>query len=518
MRKGTGDRLRPEGIYRHGFGIIPKFVMHDRDLTLESKAIYAYLCALAGGGEQTFPYRETILRQLGMSKNTYYRHYTPLIEQGYLTVERPPERDGANIYTLVGNPKKLQETIIKKTGQTADLSGPSSRLRHTGLKSTGYGSIPRAVMTDERLSVKAKGLYAYFCSYCGAGDCVFPYRDHILYHLKISEPTYYKALNQLRELDYLRIVQQKEEGRFRVNDYYLKERQAEPAPAPCLEPGLNQPLVRRPGAGGRDLPPGQTDAVREHGSGGHGAARKGGRTGASIVPCQKNGDTKNGDTKNGDEYINNNPSNNNPSSNRSDALRGLAADCLRQQAPGEADKLLEEFLPRFLAGARGREVRNLPAYLNASVGRFLRERELTGKLKRDGTAALGWAFNPGGPSRGRAGGRPFQTAGCSYDLRELEAMIEGGGEVSPWRGQAAAEQEAPRSGLERLPEAGDKPGWRVEEMRGIPGTPGSIMRPPITALPPPGSESTRCTARTPPHTGGCRGCRPPAAPTGAAGF
>jgi DNA-binding MarR family transcriptional regulator len=75
--------------------------MHDRELSLESKAIYAYLCALAGSGDYTFPYRQTILRQLGITKNTYYRHYTPLIEQGYITVARPPDKTAANIYTLI---------------------------------------------------------------------------------------------------------------------------------------------------------------------------------------------------------------------------------------------------------------------------------------------------------------------------------------------------------------------------------------------------------------------------------
>lgn len=250
-----GGTLRLEGIYRKGYGIVPKFVMHDRALSLESKAIYAYLCALAGGGAHTFPYRATILRQVGLSKNTYYRHYNPLIEQGYLRVERPADKTAANIYTLLQNPKQL-------AAQPAPPAPAGARLRYRGLKAHGYGTIPRVVMCDERLSAKAKGLYAYFCSYCGAGDCAFPRKDAILYHLGISEPTYYKAYAQLRELGYLTAVQRKEGSRFGVNDYYLSD-----APAPPESPDPRN---------GDITPPDQTS------------------------PHIRNRDTTNGDTENGD--------------------------------------------------------------------------------------------------------------------------------------------------------------------------------------------------------------------------
>ena len=36
------DQLRIEGINFKGYGIIPKYVMIDSELTLEAKAIYAY--------------------------------------------------------------------------------------------------------------------------------------------------------------------------------------------------------------------------------------------------------------------------------------------------------------------------------------------------------------------------------------------------------------------------------------------------------------------------------------------
>jgi hypothetical protein len=106
------DVIKYDGIKAKGFGIIPKFIMHDRDLTLESKAIYGFNCALCGNGNTTFPSRSTILSSLNLSKDGYYNHYNAVIEQGYITVEKsdPSDIKSHNIYTIVSNPKKVMES------------------------------------------------------------------------------------------------------------------------------------------------------------------------------------------------------------------------------------------------------------------------------------------------------------------------------------------------------------------------------------------------------------------------
>ena len=391
----AGELLRLEGVYRKGYGLVPKFVMHDRELSLESKAIYAYLCALAGSGDVTFPYRETILRQLKMAKNTYYHHYKPLIDHGYITVERPEDKKAANIYTLVSNPKKAAESAPKGTGE-------GGRLGYRGLKAHGYGSIPRTVMQEARLSVKAKGLYAYFCSYCGAGDCAFPRKDHILYHLGISEPTYYKALNQLKELDYLRVEQRKDAGRFAVNDYWLNE-----------FPGMAEPLPRNcdtetPDTKNCDIACSPPLKICD--------------TGIGYI--------SNGDAKKQDAFLipnttTNKPNPTNPSTGMetADPVWEMAVSCVetlldkpsarRSKSESRAAKVLaaldrpalEDTLAAFLAEFRrntqGRAVRSLPAYLAASLWAWIAEQPARQALRGKG-----------------AGGA------ASYDLTELERMID----------------------------------------------------------------------------------------------
>jgi hypothetical protein len=44
------DELRIEGIKYKGYGVLPKYVMIDPDLTIEAKGIYAYFCSYAGSG------------------------------------------------------------------------------------------------------------------------------------------------------------------------------------------------------------------------------------------------------------------------------------------------------------------------------------------------------------------------------------------------------------------------------------------------------------------------------------
>lgn len=79
------------------------------------------------------------------------------------------------------------------------------------------------MLIDSRLPVKAKGIYAYFCSFTGSGNNAFPKKDKIIFHLGITEPTYYKFYKLLTELNYITAVQRHIDGRLGVNDYYLND-------------------------------------------------------------------------------------------------------------------------------------------------------------------------------------------------------------------------------------------------------------------------------------------------------
>lgn len=208
------NQIKVEGINCKGYGITGKAVMLDTDLSLTAKAIYAYFCSFGGAGAFVFPRRETILHDLKLSKNGYYKHYKTLIENNYLRIEKKKGYLNKNTYVIVANPNKLKESKIDAKSESC--------LMLNGVLNQGFGFIPKAVMQDQRLDVKAKGLIAYFYCLAQNGSCVFPSRKDTLYYLNISTTAYYNALHQLTDCDYINIQQRtNSNGQFAVNDYIL---------------------------------------------------------------------------------------------------------------------------------------------------------------------------------------------------------------------------------------------------------------------------------------------------------
>lgn len=213
------DILKVEGVGAKGGGILPKYLMLDPDLTLEAKCIYTYFASLAGMGTTVFPGRDTIIEYLGINKDTYYKHFKLLTEQNYVTTKQENSSNGfkKNVYTLVSNPKKFESLSSTINNSTY------SRIRFGGLKSAGYGWMPYMVMTDPRLNIKAKGIYAYFCVWTGSGNSAFPSKENILRDLCISHNTYQRYYKQLVDYNYITVIQRRDSGRMAVNDYYLND-------------------------------------------------------------------------------------------------------------------------------------------------------------------------------------------------------------------------------------------------------------------------------------------------------
>lgn len=115
------NTVKLEGVLSKGYGIVPKLVMKDKDLTAEAKAIYAYLASYAGGGETAFPSVSLICEDLGFGKNRFYTHRKNLIEKGYIKVERKRKEKGFsnNIYTLVQTVCIQNKDIRNESSQNA---------------------------------------------------------------------------------------------------------------------------------------------------------------------------------------------------------------------------------------------------------------------------------------------------------------------------------------------------------------------------------------------------------------
>ena len=113
------DQLIVQGINSQGFGIIPKLIMQDRNISATAKCIYAYFCSFAGAGGQCFPTRKKICYDLCISQDTLSKHLNQLIKYGYISCEQIKEngRFSHNVYTLVTNLPlpKISDTVESDT-------------------------------------------------------------------------------------------------------------------------------------------------------------------------------------------------------------------------------------------------------------------------------------------------------------------------------------------------------------------------------------------------------------------
>ena len=219
----------PVNIDSRGYGKIYKAIMRNQDLPLLAKTIYSYFCAYAGNGTKAFPKRDKIVRDLQMNKDTYTKHLNRLVADGYIFKERT---NAGNVYTVMQSVPAYNKDLPDTQPDGAD-GEPTDLLVFENVSARGFGTVPKLVMLDTRLSAQAKAIYAYFASFAGAGTTAFPRRSTVMRELRIkSTNTYYAHLDQLVEHGYLTVEQQKDCGRFSVCIYRLND-VVEPGPAPA---------------------------------------------------------------------------------------------------------------------------------------------------------------------------------------------------------------------------------------------------------------------------------------------
>lgn len=131
-KKDFRDILKIEGVKAKGYGVLPKMLMLDRELSIEAKAIYSYFCSYAGAGTTAFPSVKKIIDDLCISRSRYYKHFNLLKDLGYIEVEqiKSDSKFSHNIYTLVEKPRKKPSTQNKYT-EEKEAEKPCTCFEHT---------------------------------------------------------------------------------------------------------------------------------------------------------------------------------------------------------------------------------------------------------------------------------------------------------------------------------------------------------------------------------------------------
>lgn len=94
--------VKYEGVLSKGFGLILQLITRDKSLSVEAKAIYAYLAAFAGNDQRAFPSVRLMCSELNISENRYLKHRKQLLDKGYIQIKRKRLENGfsKNIYIL----------------------------------------------------------------------------------------------------------------------------------------------------------------------------------------------------------------------------------------------------------------------------------------------------------------------------------------------------------------------------------------------------------------------------------
>ena len=105
-------------IYDTGYGMVPKSIMYDEDVSLAAKGVFSYLTTYTNGfGDIAFPSRDLMCKHLGVSKDSITKYIKELKEKGYLEVSQEIGPNGKfkhNIYKLIPYPK-FSDTVNPDT-------------------------------------------------------------------------------------------------------------------------------------------------------------------------------------------------------------------------------------------------------------------------------------------------------------------------------------------------------------------------------------------------------------------
>lgn len=110
-------------------------VTRNNKLTPAAKGLYAYLASFCGDKDECFPSVDLILREMGMGKDTFYRHINALVAAGVVEKRQSEGENGKfgrTVYSLT------HEVVIHDFPYTQN---EDTDKRYTGHKETNNNSI-----------------------------------------------------------------------------------------------------------------------------------------------------------------------------------------------------------------------------------------------------------------------------------------------------------------------------------------------------------------------------------------
>lgn len=151
MSKNTVIQFRGT-VYEKGYGMIAQKVMRNKDLPKQSRLIYAYMCSFASmqedGERSAFPSVSLQCSELCMTEDTYFKWRKPLVEKGYITIEKSKDKGKyeRNIYYIEAIPTPNKESVPVSADSSEKEKEKSHDQQNADVK--GFSPYPKNSGTD----------------------------------------------------------------------------------------------------------------------------------------------------------------------------------------------------------------------------------------------------------------------------------------------------------------------------------------------------------------------------------
>lgn len=141
-------------VHDTGYGIISRKVMRDKNLSIESKAIYSYLISFAGTSNRAFPSVELMLEELDISRTRFYKYMKELKDNGFVKVEQEKEnnRFKRNIYYLIDTPVEKSPCASFETPQIETAQNEYTQIETTQNRYTNNNNLNNNKLNNNNIN------------------------------------------------------------------------------------------------------------------------------------------------------------------------------------------------------------------------------------------------------------------------------------------------------------------------------------------------------------------------------
>lgn len=120
------------------YGMVYQDITRNNSLPLAAKGLYAYLAAFCGTSDECYPSVDTILRETGVSRETFYKYINVLVKAGAVKKQQINKngRFGKTVYKLTHEinvsdlPNTISPTAEESTAKEPTAKNPTTNINN----------------------------------------------------------------------------------------------------------------------------------------------------------------------------------------------------------------------------------------------------------------------------------------------------------------------------------------------------------------------------------------------------